>query len=173
MTPVRPLAKVLFMDKSPIRMILILAALAGWLLWSPPTAAEPLDDVEAGYRAYREGDYAKAIELFTQVIRNKDTTARQRATAFLLRGEAHLDLDKLDLAEKDFRWALKIRNKYHQAYYHLGLVYERRGQLTEAFQSVRQAAALKPDDERYGRKMSVLEAKLKAAGLPVPPRPGR
>ena len=130
--------------------------------------AEMLDDLEAAFRAHRQGEYDQAIELYTKLIRNRDLKARERAITYLLRGEARKDKGDLDEAEKDFDRALRINPNYAQARYFRGLVLEKKGDLDEAYTEVRKAALIAPDKDVYQKKLQVLEAKILAKGGTVP-----
>ncbi|MFH1134867.1 MAG: tetratricopeptide repeat protein [Pseudomonadota bacterium] len=154
-----------------IKRIILLIALAT-LLPAAAVGADMLDDLEAAFRAHRKGEYDQAIELYTKIIRNRELKARERAISYLLRGEAAKDKGDLDGAVKDFDRALRINPNYAQAHYFRGLALEKKGLLAEAFVEVRNASAIKPDDEAYRKKMTMLEAKITAKGGTIPPLSG-
>lgn len=124
-----------------------------------------LDDLEAGYTASRQGDYASAIESFTKVLNVRQLTMKERATAYLLRGEAYKDSGDAQRAINDFSRAIRLQPIYPQALYYRGICYERLGQWQEAYQDIRQALKFKPQKEVYQRRLGVLEAQMKEKGI--------
>ncbi|MFH1090809.1 MAG: tetratricopeptide repeat protein [Pseudomonadota bacterium] len=150
-----------------VRRLTALSALF-LLLWPCAAQAEVLEDLETAFRAHREGKYDQAIELYSKIIKDRDLKPLDRAVTYLLRGEAHHDKGDYDRAIQDFNLALKIKSNYAQAYFLLGLAYEKKGQLIEAYRNVRKAKALRPDHERYDYRLKSLEAEMKRKGLSLP-----
>jgi tetratricopeptide (TPR) repeat protein len=144
--------------------------LAVFILMAPALAAaqDVLVLVEAAFRAHREGDFDKAIGLYSEVLKSQELTAKERAVGFLLRGEAYKDKDDCTNAVADFTRALKIDETYAQAYYFRGLCYEKLGEFEEAFEDVKQAGLLKPDKEAYRNRLEILKAKQPKEKSPPP-----
>lgn len=132
--------------------------------------AEIADDLEEGYKAFRRGDYDKAVEMYTEVLKNRTLTGRDRAVTFLLRGEARKEKGEDDKAIADFTRALQIRSNYHQALYMRGLVHEKQGKYLEAFKDIRQASDIVPDNKTYKEKREIIKAKLTSLGIEIPRR---
>ena len=130
--------------------------------------AEPLDDLESGFRAHREGKYDQAVEFYSKIIHDRRTKAQDRATTLLLRGEAYKDKGDYDLAIKDFKLALRIKPNYAQACFLMGQAYEKKGDLVEAYRSLKQARSLRPEEKKYTYRLETLKALLAAKGLKPP-----
>ena len=126
-------------------------------------------DLEAGFRAQRAGNYDSAINFYTKVIRNRDLTARDRAVSYLLRGEAQKSKGDYVTAVKDFSRAIKIKPNYSQAFYFRALSWEKLDKLSEAYQDVRQALSYTPDNDTYRRKLDILKVLLTERGESPPP----
>ncbi|MEW6266538.1 MAG: tetratricopeptide repeat protein [Thermodesulfobacteriota bacterium] len=133
-------------------VILVLAAVPAW--------ADFREDLELGFRAQRRGDLNQAVELYTKVIRSRDLPAGNRASVYLLRGEAYRDMGETEQAVADFTRALRVRPNYAQAFYFRGLIFEKLGRGDEALKDLKKAHALRPDNELYREKLELLEAKL-------------
>lgn len=142
----------------------LMAILMIFILEAPCLAASipdvVYDDLEAGYRAFREEDYEKAIEVYTKIIMNRDLPARDRAITYLLRGEAHKYKGDYEGAVDDFSRAIAIKPNYAQAFYFRGLTYENLGKYEDAYKDVRMAISFKPEMPEYQRKLAILEKKL-------------
>jgi tetratricopeptide (TPR) repeat protein len=156
-------------DLPPVRLVMV-AILLVMALASQATAANSdiMNNLETGFRAHREGEYDKAIDHYTRVIRDKDLRARDRAVTFLLRGEVQMDKGDYDQAILDFARAIKIKANYAHAFYFKGLAYEKKEKHSEAYQNVRAAVALQPDNEKYLSKLEFLKAVLTDRGETVP-----
>lgn len=127
-----------------------------------------VEDLEAGFRAQRAGNYDLAISFYTSVIRNRDLTARDRAVSYLLRGEAQKDKGDYAEAIKDFSRAIKIKPNYSQAYFFRGLAWEKLDKIAEAYQDVRQALSYSPENNTYQRKLDILKVLLTERGESPP-----
>ena len=126
----------------------------------------PIMLVETAYLAHRRGDFQAAIDGYTRIIRRRGLTRRERAVTYLLRGEARRDSGALDEAVADFTRALRQWPGYPAAHYFRGRVYEKRGQLTEAYADLSQAAQLDPAREAYQTSLNLLRLRLEGKGLP-------
>ena len=148
--------------------------LFGWtalalLLAAAPARADYFKDLESAFMAQRRGDYDRAINIYTNIILSSDLTPQEKATIYLLRGEAETKKGQYDKAIEDFNSALKLKPRYSQALYFRGLAYEKKGFYLEAYLDVRKAKALNPDKANYERKLAALEDELAARGQEVPP----
>ena len=83
---------------------------------------------EAGVRASRAGDFAKAIEQFEAALRIMPACVDCHFNI----GVAYGRLDRFDEAEVAFRDALRIRAEYAAAYYGLANIYFRQHRTEEA-----------------------------------------
>jgi tetratricopeptide (TPR) repeat protein len=98
---------------------------------------------------YREtGRFADALTVYDGLV--SDALASGEKIDWRLyyaRGDAHQRTDQWDLAEKDFQSALKIAPNEAEILNYLGYSWVDRGErLDEAFDMIRRAVALKPDD---------------------------
>jgi tetratricopeptide (TPR) repeat protein len=152
------------------RLICTLLLMLAIVFPSATAFGEAIDDLEAGFRAQRAGNYDLAISFYTKVIRDRDLTARDRAVSYLLRGEAQKDKGDYAAAVKDFSRAIKIKPNYSQAFYFRGLAWEKLDKIAEAYQDVRQALAYSPENDTYQRKLEVLKILLTERGE-TPPEP--
>ncbi|MEW5725565.1 MAG: tetratricopeptide repeat protein [Thermodesulfobacteriota bacterium] len=145
----------------PVLVLLFLLVVPG----AGAAEEDVLDTVEAAFRAHREGEYDQAVELYTQVIQSTELKAKERAVAFLLRGEVYKDKGDYQRAIADFTRAIKIRADYAQAFYFRGLTYEKLGSYPEALADVGVAVKLNPDKELYRNRLEIIRSK---AGLGPP-----
>jgi tetratricopeptide (TPR) repeat protein len=129
--------------------------------------AEILETVESGYLAHRRGDYDKAVEIYTAIIRRRGLTPKQRAVSYLLRGEAKRDKGELDEAVYDFTRALNQWQNYPQAIFFRGQALAMLNRLPEALMDYTRAAELDPDRESYRTSLSLLKKRMEEEGLPT------
>lgn len=128
----------------------------------------PIALVEEAYLAHRRGNYNDAIEEYTKIIQRRGLTRRERAIAYLLRGEARRDARDPDDAIVDFTRALRQWPGYPQAHYFRGRVYESQGKLMEAYADVYKAAQLEPGREAYDTTLALLRQRMEKEGLTPP-----
>ena len=156
-----------------IRYLIATAIALVLICLSGPSARADYDEelwenLEAAFRAAAEEDYDRALDLYTKVIRDRNLTARDRAVAFLLRGEVQMSKGDYDQAILDFARALKIKPNYSEALFLMGLSYEKKGKLEQAYRKVNEALSFRPDDEEMKARLEILKAKMAQQGLEIP-----
>lgn len=88
--------------------------------------------------------------------------------ARFLMGKALAGMNREDEALESFRETVLMEPHFHEAFYEAGRLLRRRGDVEGAFELLRRASALAPDEVRYGRELAslVLENALdEEAGL--------
>jgi tetratricopeptide (TPR) repeat protein len=156
-------------------LIVLLAAAACALaaLWpSAPARAQVtpqmpsvVDTVEQGYLAHRRGEYERAVEIYTGIIRRRGLSVKERAVSYLLRGEAKRDNGQLEEAVLDFTRALNQWPNYPQAIFFRGQVLARLDKLNEAYADLSRAVELDPDRESYHTSLALLKKRMAGLGL--------
>ncbi|MDR1298582.1 MAG: hypothetical protein LBO05_14755 [Deltaproteobacteria bacterium] len=155
---------------------LVLAVLSGCVFILAPSSPAPAQtaplqtpnlvvSVEQGYLAHRRGDYDKAIEIYTAIVRRRGLSVKERAVSYLLRGEAKRDKGELVEAVYDFTRALNQWPNYPQAIFFRGQVLVMLDRLNEAFADLNRAAELDPDRESYQTNLALLRKRMALAGL--------
>lgn len=86
----------------------------------------------------------------------------ERAEGYAARGRARSILNEIALAEEDFRKAIAIDPRLHEAHFYLALMYLQVGRPQESLAPMRAAFALADQDLQTGMMMSV---SLRANGL--------
>jgi tetratricopeptide (TPR) repeat protein len=84
------------------------AALLG-LLFASAAWAGPADDGNAGLQALQEGNYARAISLFTRALNSGKLSPDDKEFAYSQRGTAYLKSGKATAAIADFKRALRLK----------------------------------------------------------------
>lgn len=114
-----------------------------------------------GYICFRKGIYGEAIEHLSEVIRrNTDRTATLYAHYYF--GLLYLDREMFDDAVNFLKRTVELGPNLIEAYYHLGAVYEKRGEIEEAIRVWKQGAKRLPNN-RWARKCEEeVEARSKA-----------
>lgn len=135
----------------------MVAALAAFT--SGAIASDTLQELQDAYMAQRSGDHKKAIELYTVVLKKRTIKAKQRAVAYLLRGESYLDAGELDSAISDLSRSIRIYRNYAHAYYFRSQAYEKKGEVDKALKDMEKASSLKPESDLYKYKLDILKAK--------------
>jgi len=79
------------------------------LLLAAPALAGAEDDANAGLDAMKQGNFAKAVQMFTRAILSGKLPADEREYAYTQRGAAYLELHNKAAATLDFEHALKIK----------------------------------------------------------------
>lgn len=108
--------------------------------------AELFEQAEA---AYDDGNYAKAIELYTAALELN----QQSAAALTTCGFTYDDLGEYQKAIEDYAQALVDKPKYADAFYNRGVAYATLGEDKKAIEDYTQAINQKPDyaDAIYNR----------------------
>ena len=132
------------------------------------TIEQVLNDTEEAFHVHREGDYEKALDLYSKVLRFRMLKAKDRAVVFLLRGESYKENEEYDRAIADFTRALRIKSKYIRAYYERGLCYEKKGDLAKAYLNIKRASELDAVKEKYLKKLAVLKGRMEKKGIKIP-----
>lgn len=125
----------------------------------------PIAMVEQAYVAHRKGNYDEAISGYSKIIQRRGLTRRERAIAYLLRGEAKHDAGRLDDAILDFNRSLDQWPGYPQAHFFRGRVYEEQGNLAQAYEDIAQAAEMEPQRESYNTRLTLLKKRMEEAEL--------
>lgn len=128
----------------------------------------PIALVEEAYLAHRKGDFEGAIKGYTNIIQRRGLTKKERATSYLLRGEAKRDAGRLEEALLDFTRALRQWPGYPQAHFFRGRIYERQGKIMEAYADIARASELDPARESYQTALTVLRKRMADGGLEAP-----
>ena len=82
--------------------------------------------LERGYRWYKRGATVHAITLFDEYIREADNAPREKrmlALAYFYRGLCNSDLNKNEMARRDYKSALDLHPRYLYAAFNLGVEY--------------------------------------------------
>jgi len=137
-----------------------------------PAAAGVLDDLEAGFMAYRRGDYQKAFDHYTKVVGADDLSQTERAVAFLLRGQSASAKGDYDQAVQDFTMAVNLKMNYAMAYYLRSLAYEAQGQMSRAYEDVKKAVEYDPERAMFQTKLTQLKNKREPTAPVQPEQPG-
>lgn len=96
-----------------------------------------------GETAYRNGGYAKAIDLFTQVL----AADPDHLNAYLQRGFCHSLLREYDLAVADFTDVIQRKPDHLWAYTSRGSAYAKMGRNADAMSDFNKVIALDPDNQ--------------------------
>ena len=107
-----------------------------------------------GYIYFEKGDISSAINTYSKAIEICDTLL----VAYQNRGWAYLQINKIDLAIKDFIMASKLDI---QSLCLLGLALEKKGYYSEAIKSYSTYLKYYPKDDEIRLKMDTLRVKLK------------
>jgi tetratricopeptide (TPR) repeat protein len=86
----------------------LVAGLIG-LLSATVAWAGPEDDGNAGLTALQQGDYTRAISLFTRALNSGKLSSNDKEFAYSQRGTAYLKAGKITAAITDFKRALKLK----------------------------------------------------------------
>ena len=124
--------------------------------------AEWKESIDAAFRAFKQENYEQAASLYTDVLKTKSLTARERAVAYLLRGEAYLENHEYARALQDFDRALRIRRNYTQAVYFKARAQEKLGNYAEAKDEIEKALAADPKNPKYQHLLDMINGKIKA-----------
>jgi tetratricopeptide (TPR) repeat protein len=129
--------------------------------------SELLKTIESGYLAHRRGDYDNAISIYTSVTKHRGLTTRQRAVAYLLRGEAKRDKGDYLEAVYDFTRALNQWPNYPQAVFFRGQALALLNRQEEALMDLTRAVELDPLRESYNTNLLLLKKKMQSEGLSI------
>jgi tetratricopeptide (TPR) repeat protein len=91
--------------------------------------------LERGYRWYKRGATVHAVTLFDEYIREVDNAPREKrmlAVAYFYRGLCNSDLNKNEMARRDYKSALDLHPRYLYAAFNLGVEYMKIGDFKNA-----------------------------------------
>jgi lipoprotein NlpI len=119
--------------QGPIASYRALFVLLGTIaLGSPAASATGLDLAQAGLAAQQQGEWGKAIELYTQALAAGDLPAKTQARVLGLRANAYGAIALPDQALADFAAALAITPDDPAPYVGRGIVYRQMGDYDKA-----------------------------------------
>jgi tetratricopeptide (TPR) repeat protein len=99
--------------------------------------------INLGIAYFGKGDYPKALSLLRSVIANYPRDPRGRLNL----GKVYFAMDKLDLAIAEYKKALELNSDYANAYYSLGLAYQKKNDCPAAQTAFREVLRIAPDSE--------------------------
>lgn len=106
-----------------------------------------------GYCHYRLGDYAQSVAYLEKAV-----AARPTLEALGLLAKSYEVLGENTKAIEVYQRALKVQPSSVEAYYNLGVLYHRIGELEQASRYLQQALALRPPGALQARIETLLEA---------------
>jgi tetratricopeptide (TPR) repeat protein len=109
-----------------------------------PVWAGGLDDAKAGKTAYQEGNYDKAIKLYTKAIASGELSREDLSKVYNNRGEAWDDRGDSDKAIADYTKAIEINPQYISAYYNRGVAWYDKGDYDKAIVDYTKAIEIDP-----------------------------
>jgi tetratricopeptide (TPR) repeat protein len=119
------------------------------------------DDIAAGNKAAQDGQFKKAVSLYTKAIGSKQLTPANKAVAYNNRGSAYDDMGQTKAALADYAQAIAIDPAYAEVYYNRSYTYEKLKQWKKALADASKAAELEPNDETYLQREFYLRSKVK------------
>jgi tetratricopeptide (TPR) repeat protein len=110
-------------------------------------------DIKAGIAAGNEGDYDKAIELFTKAIESGKLSQENLSIAYYNRGRARGERGDYDKAIADFDKAIIINPMFAEAYGNRGNVWYLKGDFNKAITDITKSIEINPKyaDAYYNR----------------------
>lgn len=131
----------------------------------------PQELKEQGNQAYKEGDWDKALEKYTQAIQIS-TEERDKAVLFKNRAAVHLKCEDFDKTVKDCTQCLELTPKDPKALFRRAQAYESLEQFEKAYADVRAVQALDPKNKEVQTMLErvhkvvqdLIEAKTKTSG---------
>ena len=118
-----------------------------------PVWAGGSDDAKAGDTAYQEGNYDRAIKLFTKAIASGELSRKDLSITYLNRGLTWGKKGDYDKAITDFDKAIGINPKFAYAYGNRGLTWAKKGDYDKAIADYTKAIEINPRDaDAYGSR---------------------
>lgn len=101
-----------------------------------PSAAqpEPLDLAKAGFSAKQHGEFALAIRLFDEALKQSVFDQKQRGLLFYGRGASYEALGARDRALADLDAAVALIPEFPNAYLYRGIIWDDKGEHQRALQ---------------------------------------
>ena len=104
-----------------------------------------LDSLDAGLDAYKRNDYTGAIRRYSAVLASQDASAKTRAYAYLLRGDAYLRQASYDEAIADYAQGVKYDPSLVSRYPALARALEEQREFARAEEVLTSAIGLQPN----------------------------
>jgi tetratricopeptide (TPR) repeat protein len=118
---------------------------------------DPISKLNIASYEQQRGNIGEAIQGYDQVVRITENPPLL-ALALTNRGFAHLSLNELDQAKRDFEAAIGHQPENSGAYLGLGMLARRSGNLQEAAQDFERSAEIQPTPMAYQQLAEVLDA---------------
>ncbi len=121
-----------------------------------PVWAGGSDDAKAGDTAYQEGNYGKAIKLFTKAIASGELSREDLSVTYFNRGNAWDDKGDSDKAIADYTKAIEINPQYASAYFNRGIAWYAKGAYDKAIADFTKVIEINPQHVKayYGRGLA-------------------
>jgi lipoprotein NlpI len=126
----------------------IVAAIAFALFAISPGAAQrdPFYLAKAGFSAKQDGEFAIAIRLFDEALKQSVFDQKQRGLLFYGRGASYEALGARDRALADFDAAVALVPEFPNVYLYRGIIWDDRGEHQRALQDFLTAGKLNPNN---------------------------
>jgi tetratricopeptide (TPR) repeat protein len=112
-----------------------------------------VDDIKDGIAAGKEGDYDKAIGLFTKAIESGELSQENLSIAYYNRGRARGEKGDYDKAIADFDKAIKINPTFAEAYGNRGYAWHLKGNYDKAIADYTKFIEIDPRNaDAYGSR---------------------
>lgn len=99
---------------------------------------------DMGYICYKKGIYGEAIEHFARVLKMNNNPTATLYTLYYM-GLVYLDREMYDDAEEFFKKAIEKGPNLQEAYYHLAITYERKGEVDKSIEYLRKTIEINPE----------------------------
>ncbi|GAA0457801.1 rhomboid family intramembrane serine protease [Alkalibacillus silvisoli] len=111
--------------------------------------AETSDDPQAlaliAQKHINDGEYERVINQLSSSLDD----GSEHEYLYFYRSVAYIEMGELSKAEKDLHQAITLNERFSEAYYNLGVLYEQRGERNQALEYVERAMELSSNQEQY------------------------
>lgn len=130
----------------PRFMVIAALALAGYAITPSFAQRDALDLAQAGFLAKDRNDFATAVRLFDDALKQGAFEDKQRGLILYSRGASYEALGFRDRALADFDAAIVLLPEFPNVYVYRGIIWGARGEYDRALQDFLTASKLTPTD---------------------------
>ncbi len=113
--------------------------------WFATLLVAKSQDNESAYSAYQNGNYERAIELYSAQIKIN----QEYAPIFYNRGLAYMRMENFPAAIADLNKAVQLDKQNADAYYTLAIAHTKMGDYSKAIDNANQATEINPNNAQF------------------------
>lgn len=122
-----------------------------------PRASREMSSDQRAYALYKNKQFGEALKLFKELLAKNPQSAKELRNNI---GLCYMELNEFDKARASFESSLAIDPSYDKAFFNMGLLSERSGNLLGALEYYNKALAINPEYKKAKQKIALIYQNL-------------